>query len=661
MTTRLRKTQLCLVFGLTFLLGGTAKAQLPITCNWVGQIYRENLGSGQYTTAAPFWGDPSGWSLAGANAAGTCLGGFPDNNSAVNYSVVIQNASAPVIGANMGKLPAVIAVNPAGTADINPTLTSLSVTNSHLSLGGPTVGTLTTGSLNVDSSELLGGTYTVQNSNPSAPINTFNNATVESSNLVFQGSGAAAVFTGSLGLDQYSTHVGKSGTGTIVYGALSSLTGSSTVPILFEGVTISAGTLSHPTATIVETGGGMLFFSTNTVNGAELLGNFQIAANSNTAFNGTQLEGTTTVGLLGTLHFNTANIIFGGINISPFGSLYTSGTVNNQASGTINNAAYFENDGPLNNDGAINNLSNGTLYTYGALNNNSAGTVTNSGDFQSHAELNNSGRFNNNLDAILDNYNKITNNSVATFTNTGTLTNQASSAFENYGSLRNFGLFNSVSGARLYNYGSISNSGTFLIAKGVGLTNYTSSGAGTYMQSAGSTVVDGLFTSSTTIQINGGILQGSGTIKGNVAMDGTLSPGDSPGRLTIIGNYTQSPSGTFFAELAGLAPGTQYDQLMVQGTANLSGTLDVVTLGYFHVQVGDSFQLMRFTNETGQFTNYDLPSLLPGEKWLWAYDAHDFTISVASSVSSTPEPASFLLLGSGLLGMAGMLRRKLAA
>lgn len=103
-----------------------------------------------------------------------------------------------------------------------------------------------------------------------------------------------------------------------------------------------------------------------------------------------------------------------------------------------------------------------------------------------------------------------------------------------------------------------------MIAPLATLANY-----GNYMQSAGSTVVDGVFSSSNTVQINGGVLLGSGQIQGSVAVGGTLSPGDSPGTLTITGNYTQLSGGTIFAESAGLTPRTQYDQQVIGGAATL--------------------------------------------------------------------------------------------
>ena len=136
-------------------------------------------------------------------------------------------------------------------------------------------------------------------------------------------------------------------------------------------------------------------------------------------------------------------------------------------------------------------------------------------------------------------------------------------------------------------------------------------------------------------------------------MGGTLSPGDSPGMLTIQGNYTQLSGGTFFAELAGLIPVAEYDQLAVSGLATLDGTLDVTLSNGFLVQLGDSFVLMTFGSESGKFSMLGLPTLTTGEMWQLSYNATDLTLSVVPS----PEPASFLLLGSGLLSLAYGIRR----
>src|SRR5262249_25897359 len=65
-----------------------------------------------------------------------------------------------------------------------------------------------------------------------------------------------------------------------------------------------------------------------------------------------------------------------------------------------------------------------------------------------------------------------------------------------------------------------------------------------------------------------------------------VSPGDSPGTLTVKNNYTQNASGTLRIEVAGLAPG-QHDLLAVGGHASLAGTLQLIGLGGFTLHAGD--------------------------------------------------------------------------
>src|SRR5262249_11057691 len=98
----------------------------------------------------------------------------------------------------------------------------------------------------------------------------------------------------------------------------------------------------------------------------------------------------------------------------------------------------------------------------------------------------------------------------------------------------------------------------------------------------------------------GGTLKGTSTIFGNVFNSGFVLPGLSPGTLTIQGDYTQAPSRVLQMELAGTAAG-QFDRLVVSGTANLGGTLDVVLLDGFIPPAGASFPILQYGSYTGSF------------------------------------------------------------
>jgi hypothetical protein len=77
-----------------------------------------------------------------------------------------------------------------------------------------------------------------------------------------------------------------------------------------------------------------------------------------------------------------------------------------------------------------------------------------------------------------------------------------------------------------------------------------------------------------------GILGGSPTIQGAVTNHGRVAPGNSPGIITVNGDYTQSSNGTLEIEVAsftgpGWVPGTDHDQLQVTGRATLAGRLEI--------------------------------------------------------------------------------------
>lgn len=94
-----------------------------------------------------------------------------------------------------------------------------------------------------------------------------------------------------------------------------------------------------------------------------------------------------------------------------------------------------------------------------------------------------------------------------------------------------------------------------------------------------------------------GTLRGHGSIGGNVTNDGVVRPGGSIGTLTVLGNYTQSPTGTLFIDVSPTAA----SQLKVGGTATLAGTLNVLYgPGTYSAT---SFRIVDAATVTGRFAS----------------------------------------------------------
>jgi hypothetical protein len=116
---------------------------------------------------------------------------------------------------------------------------------------------------------------------------------------------------------------------------------------------------------------------------------------------------------------------------------------------------------------------------------------------------------------------------------------------------------------------------------------------GLYIQTAGLTRLNGgNLTVAQPLQIQGGTLIGAGTVTGSVTNNGIVSPGASPGLLTITGGYTQTGNGILSIELGGLSAGTGFDRLAVSGAVRLAGTVSVTLLAGFSPATNDTFTFL---------------------------------------------------------------------
>jgi hypothetical protein len=69
-------------------------------------------------------------------------------------------------------------------------------------------------------------------------------------------------------------------------------------------------------------------------------------------------------------------------------------------------------------------------------------------------------------------------------------------------------------------------------------------------------------------------------------------------------------------ELGGTTPGTDYDQLLVNGPVSLDGTLKVLLIDPYLPAAGDEFNILDWTGSpTGTFFSLQLPALYGGLAW----------------------------------------------
>ena len=120
------------------------------------------------------------------------------------------------------------------------------------------------------------------------------------------------------------------------------------------------------------------------------------------------------------------------------------------------------------------------------------------------------------------------------------------------------------------------------------------------------------------VNLSAGTLGGGGEVGGNVDNSGgSVSPGNSPGILTIDGDYTQGSGGTLLIEINGTTPGVEYDRLVVTGAANLDGTLEVL-LGFTPANDA-SFDILDFASVNNDFTTFTMNPL-------FTWDVNDGTL-----------------------------------
>ncbi len=655
------------------------------TCYWVGPVYQTPLVNGIGGDPAFYtWGDARGWSMFSNGGGGTCLGGTP-NNGGLQYDVVIANASATAMMANLGQRSLVQVVQTGQV--ISPTVSKLTLSNSYLGLSG---GTLTSATLAADGSRIVGASVVVNGSQGGSLLN---DMTIASTALSFSGPGAVAQVTGTFALARNKTTAGKV-PGTVLWGVAPVLAVSSGATLNFIDATVYGQDSANASLGVIQAAPGSVvgLFGGNSILGASLQGAFMAQPGSSTTFRQTINQGTLTASNMSAIEFDNGFMTQLAGAAAPAPSFAQTGTGSISILDLSASAGYFSGiihiggdglgGGPFDNTLAgvsvkpgatllfdsgstsFSGSNRGTLSVQratlqladtstnhlGTLDNLAGGKVVISGTFanQHGSSLNNSGAM------VIENG--------AILNNGGSLSNLAHGVALNLGTINNSGILDNALGAILTNDGHMTNQGSLIDA---GIIN----GTGTFKQSAGSSQIDGLL-KQVSITIGGGALFGNGVLTGQTTIEAGLVQGGSSGAsgtVTIDGSFIQGSGGTL-QEL--INSQNQSSSLSINGAAQLGGTLNIKTRSGFSFIVGQSYDIMNFTRgglvgrfshlRDGSFTGSgNFINIGGGQVLDVTYNnaLGEVQLSVAAA-APVPEPAESTLFLTGLGLMGWLARRK---
>ena len=236
------------------------------------------------------------------------------------------------------------------------------------------------------------------------------------------------------------------------------------------------------------------------------------------------------------------------------------------------------------------------------------------------------------------------------------------------------GALNVARGTMTFNGGTITVDQLLLNTGSTSVFNFNSGllkiGAGGSTVNNGSTFVVGNSVDAATLNLGGAtnysfanglaissqaFLRGNGTVLGNTSNSGTLSPGNSAGSLTFVGNLTLSGSSVLDMKIGGTSVG-QFDQITISnGAFVVNGFLNISLIDAFSPSSGDSFHLVEFTSATstsGVFTSINLPALGGGLSW----DTSQLLVS--GDLNVVPEPSALTLVAGGCFLAMLITRRR---
>jgi T5SS/PEP-CTERM-associated repeat protein len=160
------------------------------------------------------------------------------------------------------------------------------------------------------------------------------------------------------------------------------------------------------------------------------------------------------------------------------------------------------------------------------------------------------------------------------------------------------------------------------------------------VRASGHVVIEGGVLDSPLVAIDGGNLEGAGSIAGDLQNTGSLRVTRASGAHLLASVYVQDHDGSMIVEAGGTVAGQDYGVLQVSQVAFLDGELRLAFDASYTPSVGDSFHVLEYGLRAGSFSSITASGLPANLDLSASYGTSELTITVGVLATSFCECAA---------------------